>query len=273
LALMAFSSASFAQNKKVLLVSDLDDTIKVSHILSASKLGRAFDVTTPFRGMAELYKLIVNENPLTTKVVYLSNAPEQIAQLPILKYSHQTFLKYNNFPEGELDLREDIFTKNHKITELRRLIETEKPDVVIMIGDNGEKDVDVYHQATAEYHHLGIQMITFIHQLYATQIPFYKFDFLAEQGRELYPEQNGFVTPIEISLQLNQENLLQAVSVNKMLNEVAPLIVSERRVLKIDGGKPLSFPFFKNCEDYKAKSFSPEFDTSEINRKIAIECN
>jgi hypothetical protein len=264
------STQVFAE--KVLLISDIDDTIKVSHVLStAGKLSRAADVTTPFRGMSELYQKIVKENKASIKVVYLSNAPEQIAGIPALKISHQTFLNFNDFPPGDIDLRESLFVENHKVTEVRRLIELVKPEVVIMLGDNGEKDVDVYHQMESEFAGRGIQMHTFIHQLYNSEIPFYIPDFFAEQGRKLYAEQTGFVTPIEISLKLNELGLFSQKSLNKMIHSFSSDIIQEQ-TLKWDGLRPITFPFFKNCADFKW-TFSRSSELQRLIQKIEAVCN
>ncbi len=99
---------------KVLLISDIDDTIKVSHILGpiAEKLARGGNITTPFTGMPQLYQLILNSfSPKVTnentsaRVVYLSNAPEQVFGIPALLTSHQNFVRYNKFPAGDSHLR------------------------------------------------------------------------------------------------------------------------------------------------------------------------
>ncbi len=268
------SSGALAGQKKVLIISDIDDTIKVSHILStAGKISRAADITTPFLGMPQLYQLIINENVQTTKIVYLSNAPETIAGIPALKYSHQTFLSYNHFPYGILDMRESLFEQDHKIKEIRRLLQNEKPDVVIMIGDNGERDTEVYYQATQEFKNKlnAPVMLTFIHQLYSSHIPVYQPNVLAEQGKVLKPGQIGYLTPIEIALSLNQKKLLKDSSVDWLTTYISPRIVDED-TFKWDGLKPIAFPAFTNCSDFKW-TYRTQFMTLELEHKIKTVCN
>lgn len=270
--MLFLSESLFAQSPRVLLVSDIDDTIKVSHVLSnIGKISRAADVTTPFMGMAALYQLIINQNPASTKVIYLSNAPEELAGIPALKYSHQTFLSLNHFPPGQLLLREDIFEKNHKIKVLRQLIDQESPDVLIMVGDNGEKDAEIYHQIVTEYSYSKMQMHTFIHQLYSSQNSFLVPDFLEEIGKPLFPEQNGYVTPIEIGLKLNEQKLFNTSSVEWLIQRLAPAIVAEKR-FKWDGLKALTFPQFMNCSDFKWKMPTPQ-SLLNLLQKIESECN
>lgn len=255
---------------KTLVISDIDDTIKVSHILSTSgKLSRAADVTTPFTGMAQLFRLILNQDFSQAKIVYLSNAPKEVAGIPALELSHRTFLSFNKFPVGEIDLRADIFDKNHKVTEIRRLINLERPDLLILVGDNGERDASIYHQIFLEYAH-QIKITTFIHQLYALKAPFYKPDFLAEIGVDIYPEQIGFVTPIEIAVELNQKNLLDQKSLDWMIKNISPYIVKENRI-KWDGLSSITFPSFKKCSQFKWKWDLTE-ELKPIYQKIASSC-
>lgn len=261
------------QAKKILLVSDIDDTIKVSHILSRfGKYARALDITTPFRGMAPLFQLIQNENPFSTQIVYLSNAPKELVGVPAASVSHQLFLVNNRFPEGELILREDITDPNHKIRTLRRLIEAEMPDVLILIGDNAEKDVDVYHEVTREYAYLTqMQVVTFIHQVYSAKNNFFIPDAFEEIGRLPYAEQVGFVTPVEISLKLNELGLLKSESVAWMIKNVSPLIATEDRV-KWDGLAPITFPSFKNCSNFKW-NFTRPMGLEWMIKRVEKECN
>ncbi len=251
-----FASQSFAEsNRKVLLISDIDDTIKSSHVLNTyGKIGRAGNVTIRFSGMAQLYQLIVNENPLSTKIVYLSNAPKQILDIPIIRYGHQMFLNYNNFPYGELDLRESIFEKDHKIKELRRMITKEKPDVVIMIGDNGEQDAAIYRQATLELQNENLKMVTFIHQLYSVNPNIVDevlgTDCFSEKGHALEANQTGFVTPVEIAIELNRQKLLSDDKKQWMIDKVAPFIASES-IFASDVVGTITFPVYINCSDFK----------------------
>lgn len=259
-----------AYANRLLVISDIDDTIKVSHILSNSgKVSRASDVTTPFRGMAELYRAIIQENQQNRRVVYLSNAPATIAGIPALMISHKTFLSFNEFPYGEVELRENIFDKNHKINTIRRLIYEEKPDTVILFGDNGERDPEVYHQAYLEFGN-KVKMITFIHQMYLTKAPFYIPDYFAELGMKVFPEQNAFVTPVEISLELKNQQIITESSYNDFIENLIPQIVDES-FLKWDGLKPLTFPRFKKCSEFVWKwKLTPELNM--LYKKISSVC-
>lgn len=233
---------------RILLISDIDDTIKVSHIISykgysPAVLFRTWDSTTPFAGMASLYQLILNENPGVNQVVYLSNAPSSETGIDYLQNSHETFLKNNDFPSGKLILRDVVFNSNHKIESIRKLVEEVKPTLVIMVGDNGENDANTYQQARNELDQQKIKNLIYIHQLYAK-------DDAYEKGKVLYPGQVGFATSVEVALDLNMKSVLSNESANWVFNHTIKYILSVRYNF-IDFLSSISFPGFKNCADFR----------------------
>ena len=256
LASIISSASAVAQNKKVLLVSDIDDTIKVSNVLgTAAKFARALDVTTAFTGMPQLYQTIVNENVNSTRIAYVSNAPHDIKGIEVMKYSHSNFLSYNEFPEGELILRLDITDQNHKINTIRKLIKEEKPELVIMVGDNGERDIEIYAQATKELNAQGIETLTYIHQLYSSTsglLSYIGINLFSEIGKKVLPNQLGYVTPLEIAYDLKNKNLLRKVSYDWLIRTVMRNIINEESSnFDIDILESMTFPSFSNCSDFK----------------------
>ena len=250
-------------NRKVLLVSDIDDTIKVSHILSPAKYLRFADGSTPFTGMAQLYQLIRNKNPQTTEIAYLSNAPEEIAGFDIMKQSHENFLARNKFPQGNLLLRQSLKDQNHKINTIRKLVSEVQPEVLIMVGDNGERDAEIYAQAQKELSAQNIEIHIYIHQLYSSQGWY-------QTGKALQTGELGFVTPFEIALDLKQYNLISQDSLQWMFKNVMPYILNEG-LLKVDLGSPVTFPFFKDCSDFRWTFIVP-VEMLPLSKKINQKC-
>lgn len=239
----------FAQTKpKILIISDIDDTIKVSHVISykswnPSVLFRTWDSNTPFSGMASLYQLILNENPGINKVAYLSNAPSKNTAIDYLQTSHENFLKNNNFPQGQLILRDVIFDSDHKIKSIRKLVAENKPDLVIMVGDNGENDINTYQQARQELDSQRIHNLIYIHQLYSSKDE-------NEVGKLVLPGQTGYATSVEVSLDLKQKGLLSDQAMSWMFEKVIPHILSMRYNF-FDILSSISFPAFKKCDDFR----------------------
>lgn len=269
LAVFCFALGAEAKTR-VLLVSDIDDTIKVSHILNwGGKLTRAANVSTPFRGMAELYRLIKQQDLLSTQIVYLSNAPERIAGMPLMDISHRSFLSLNNFPFGEMELRENLQDKQHKIRTLRRLMGELKPEVVILFGDNGEKDPEVYNQFYKEYSK-ETKIFSFIHQLYSSKSALYLPDFVLEKGSVIYPEQIGYVTPIEVSYVLKSSGLISESSYRSLLRNILPSILRESWI-NWDGLAAVTFPFYKKCPDFQWR-WDRAIELSALKRKVMTTC-
>ena len=244
------SSLAFSADKKVLIISDIDDTLKVSHVLNPIyAASRIPNYTVRFTGMSQLYQLLSLEQHTETRFAYISNAPKEIVGVPVMLYSHLTFLQHNNFPSGVLSLRENFFDKNHKIDEIRHQVALENPDVIIFIGDNGQSDSEIYHQATAEFKQKNIKMITFIHQVYKTEKSFLDISVISEIGNKLLSEQIGYVTPIEIALELNQKGLMSQRSMDWMITNVAPSIANEK-FYNSDSINNITFPSFQNCSEF-----------------------
>lgn len=200
-----------AATKKVIVVSDIDDTLKVSHILNPARAAaRVANYSAHFTGMAQLFQLLARQPGTQTDFVYLSNAPSNIAGFKTWLPAHQRFLEHNNFPKGILNLRDDIHEKDHKIIEIRKLVKMQAPDVMIFLGDNGERDTEIYRQAVQEFQNTSIEFVTFIHQVYKTENGFLDGLLRLEIGKKLGPGQTGYVTPVEIALELQQHALLDA---------------------------------------------------------------
>lgn len=168
----------------VVIVSDIDDTLKIAYVKSIpGSIAAAFDTTAVFRGMPALLTALAQTNQ--APVYYLSNAPESR-----MGAKHREFLGNNAFPPGFAILRTDLDKDVHKITNLRLIARKEQPQIMILIGDNGEMDISTYDTFRREFP--GIRMVTFIHTIYSKK----KYDDLLA----LREGQLSFATPVEIYL-------------------------------------------------------------------------
>ncbi|CAF0818160.1 unnamed protein product [Rotaria sordida] len=144
--------------KGISIISDVDDTIKISEVLDKVRL-IANTFIFPFKpvpGMAELYqKWHINNNNCTFH--YLSGMPDQLYTL-----THE-FIYNNKFPDGSFHMRHfgwaasSIFgflhsesTFIHKITYLRYFLINTIRDYVL-VGDSGERDPEIYATIAKEY--------------------------------------------------------------------------------------------------------------------------
>ena len=79
---------------KILLVSDIDDTIKKTGIHSGGVVGHAMGTTNEFAGMSILYNSCADSLDVSGKVEYLTAAPGLVDNLGI------DFLREAGFPPG-----------------------------------------------------------------------------------------------------------------------------------------------------------------------------
>ncbi|WP_374028680.1 phosphatase domain-containing protein [Bdellovibrio bacteriovorus] len=249
---------SLGASAQTLFVSDVDDTIKLANVKDLAEAARyAFDDESRFMGMSELYHLLKRDQP-DIHVVYLSKAPEWF-----MGGTHRRFLKNGNFPEGRYIPRTNYDSDVHKLKTLRGLIAEIKPQKVILIGDNGEQDADIYKAIADE--NPGVEFTQFIRIVYSR-------NSFVEWGARLHDGQVGFVTPIEVALDLEEKRFLTLSSLQSLVNEMAPKILMQ----KSHGAKgEVAFPYFMNCRNFvwKWDASLPRFEILEMFKaRLADRC-
>ena len=136
------------------VISDIDDTIKISNVLDKKKLIRN-TFAEPFiasPGMPTLYKNLKDKGAYFH---YVSASPWQL--YPSLKGFMET-----HYPKGSISLRQfrvkdssliDFFkpSKDYKLKEIRAIIQRYPMHQFILIGDNGEHDPEVYRTIADEF--------------------------------------------------------------------------------------------------------------------------
>ncbi len=224
---------------ETLVISDIDDTIKLSHILSkGGAVARAVDSDSWFYGINYLYQVLLQNNP-SAKIAYLSAAPEVI-----LESTHTKLLAKGNFPKGFYIARTQFISgKDHKLKAIRNLLNKYKPRKAILIGDNGERDSIVYNQITKEYKKQNIEFYTYIRFAYSKKNQKY-----AHKLNPIYPGQFLFVTPIEMAIELYKQKNLTQQTVQNLTEQLIDPILYEATDLRRG---VLAFPEFVDCRGFK----------------------
>ncbi|KAI8078056.1 uncharacterized protein B0P05DRAFT_543933 [Gilbertella persicaria] len=148
-----YGIVNLIEQKGVSIISDIDDTIKDTRILSGARtvLSKTFfEAPQDVSGMADVYMTWYTQG---ASFHYVSNSPFQL--MPML----DKFLKDARFPPGSMHLRDD-----GKL--ISRLVETPgqaKRDAIlkilhdfpqrrfILVGDSGEIDLEIYSRIAVEY--------------------------------------------------------------------------------------------------------------------------
>lgn len=161
-----------------LVISDIDDTVvhtQATNLLAMARatfLGNASS-RTPFAGVSALYNALVDGpggddgNPL----VFISRSPwnlfdlfDQFCDLQGIPSARTIYLRDWGFSrEGLTSAR----SKGHKFGLIRRVLEFEPDLPVILIGDSGQKDPEIYHAISDE--HPGRILGAFIRDVSLTQ--------------------------------------------------------------------------------------------------------
>jgi phosphatidate phosphatase APP1 len=143
------------------VISDIDDTIQKSYApnkLKAVKtlLFNNYKTQEKIMGTSELYNILdkKSDGKVDGDLYYISGSPMQLNQ------RIESFLDYNNFPDGSIELKKMGLGKNddsptkqidYKLNKLRALFDEYPNKKFILFGDSGEKDPEIYKQISKEY--------------------------------------------------------------------------------------------------------------------------
>ena len=138
------------------IISDIDDTIKISNVLNRNELMRNTFTKKfePVDGMSKLYKIFEKKE---CSFHYVSGSPWQLYS-PI-----NNFIIDEQFPIGTVDLKyfrikdksliEFIFADQltYKLNTIKTMLDRFPGRQFILIGDSGEKDPEVYSELANQY--------------------------------------------------------------------------------------------------------------------------
>ncbi|MEZ0262979.1 MAG: App1 family protein [Alphaproteobacteria bacterium] len=152
----------------VSVISDIDDTIKISEVLDKKKLmqNTFLKEYAAAPGMAEAYKRLAAEK---VAFHYLSSSPWQL--YPALV----SFMDGAGYPKGSFHMRDFRMKDETVLNVMKSSLETKPPGIrkllddypqrqFILIGDSGEKDPEIYGLIAREYpgrvKHIYIRKVT-----------------------------------------------------------------------------------------------------------------
>ncbi len=133
------------------VISDLDDTLSVTNVVHPTGLLKAAlaqdESTQPVvRGMPAFYQCLHADKPAQPAFVLVSGSPIQYLE------RIKGFLTRNGFPPFAIALRDlGLSTlRDYKQPIIRALL-MRVPNPVVLVGDSGEHDPEVYRQIEAEF--------------------------------------------------------------------------------------------------------------------------
>ena len=133
------------------VVSDFDDTLAVTNVVNGSGLVKAAllqdETTQPVvEGMAEFYGCLKDDKPARPGFALVSGSPAQYLGRV------RQFLNAHGFPVFGIYLRDigPSTLSNYKQPVIRELLKG-LPNDVVLVGDSGEHDPEVYRQMRSEF--------------------------------------------------------------------------------------------------------------------------
>lgn len=143
------------------VISDIDDTVVKTEAASMTKmlqtvLTRNARRRLPFEGVAGFYRALVvgRSGAADNPIFYVSSGPWNLYDMLI------DFFEIQGLPEGPLLLQDygidptkfiHASNDDHKIGEIRRLLETYPDLPFILIGDSGQRDPEIYETMCTQF--------------------------------------------------------------------------------------------------------------------------
>lgn len=158
------------------IISDIDDTVLLTHATNLLKMARMVFLGNartrmPFPGVAAFYQALCQNDPSddepeidtqsktaprhgSNPIFYVSSSAWNIYDLLV------DFLQHNNIPRGPLLLADYGFDPTsfpfashdqHKMTQIRDILDTYPELPFILIGDSGQRDQAIYQQVNYDY--------------------------------------------------------------------------------------------------------------------------
>ena len=190
-----------------MIVSDIDDTIKWSHILGREVIVDAPNYHLAFKGMPEIYTSLANAG---AKFAYVTGAPDIIIDKLQIDLIPHKVIATNHFPDGKVYLhKRGESIEAFKTTTITGIMKQNPSVDFILIGDNGQKDVDTYANLRQDKE-VGSQVKeVFIHKIYEGGL-----------SSEPMPDQHPFVTAAELAAKLYSLNYLNEADLQSILKIV-----------------------------------------------------
>jgi len=214
---------SFATSAKVMMISDIDDTIKRTHVLGYMTGG--VRTTNPFIGLPELYMAFQchAEATISSKtfcfkkrgmvhsnkrwVSYVTGASGR------LQLFGREFIARSNFPTGAVKGKTSSqVTSTFKVREISEIISNTDFEYVL-VGDNGQHDVAAYKLVTDKFSNKKI--VTFIHQIYSSSN-----EDKRKRGVALAKGQIAYLTASDLALEFYARDLINYSDLEKISKKV-----------------------------------------------------
>ncbi len=205
IAFFVLLSACSAFADSFLVISDIDDTIKISNARNTSSAVSSVSSNDSFLAMAELYNgIYANAQNQNDHSLRLSNNECRFHYITGNPFRSriQTYLKEVGFPGcGGLHTKsifEDMF--DFKYSTHLDVISSQPTQTVILVGDNGQIDPDVFQKLVEDLSSDDRKVFSFIHRIHTN-----------DSTKFMDSNNNQFLTFFDLGLQLIELGVVDQV--------------------------------------------------------------
>lgn len=231
ISILITSSSVFA-NQRLLVISDIDDTIKVSSSRNYLEFAQLMDSKIEYTGMSDLFQTLKKTWGEDIQFSYVTNSPF------FIKSSREQFLEELNYIKGPVYYSPMLKDPEHKYRSIKKLIQNTQPTHIIMLGDNSDQDPTVYLKIKNEYQS-SIQFSILIHRMFKDETKWNEGDFFS------------YITSLEAAQKLVLDQYLNAADYQDYERRTYPMILKEIQTGRPEFSNTLAFPSFMNCRDFK----------------------
>jgi phosphatidate phosphatase APP1 len=236
------------------VISDIDDTIVRTGATDPLTMARIVVLNNPhtrlpFEGVAAFYQALRKgpDGEGYNPIFYVSSSPWNLYDLLI------DFMNINGIPLGPLFLRdvgleEDRLIKTghleHKMKQIRTILETHPDLPFVLIGDSGQEDPEIYREVVREYpgriQAIYIRDVTLDDRARAIQV---LVEDLRSNNVELVLTPDTVAAASHAAERgLIAADALPAISIEKGKDEQAPTIVDQLPIIGDGGGQTENAP-------------------------------
>ena len=252
---------------RLVLISDIDDTLKASDIIGLTNTGlsdvrrksiaikSAASSRNPFTGLSLLYTAFActgveaqaqtgcqryraHNRGAGRMVFYVTGAPNKLVGFSM------RFLLNSRFPLGPVLPREhsEASTLEHKVTSITEIIEHLPESIVILVGDNGEHDTEVFAEIEKIFQgrESEYQIHSFVHQVAS---PTDQEEEL--RGAPIGDDQIGFITAADLAARFLAEGWIDEDAATEVTEVVKSAITDPETRLGV-------IPGWINCRGFRA---------------------
>lgn len=250
------------------VISDIDGTLRRTHVRATglgvfNLIGQAFVGNNYFSGLPELMTVLAGEAASTCydrnkmdpdvsyTVSYVTAAPGFLSPLG------RRFLRKSCFPLGDFHHRKFLEnSKEFKYETIVEILEASPSKEILLIGDNGQADPEVYDWVKLHFEGKeGRRVTTFIHMVYSAPV-----------AQELYPGQKEFLTGADLAAQLFEQGWISQEEFEYIVGVVHRDLISQNPK---DYEKV--FPRWIDCSDFAASFSWPEIPlTPETRAQLEV---